>query len=156
MNIRYVNEDLFIFKDMEDAYEEENFILVQCISSDFQMGAGIAVLFNRKYNCKTLVENQYSKNYWKDKGYALTIKGIPVICLVTKEHYYDKPTYETIKQSLMMLKEICALKGIKSIAMPYIGCGLDGLNWVRMSEIINSIFKDTDIDVVACHKQKTS
>ena len=50
------------------------------------------------------------------------------------------------------LKEICLEKGIKKVAMPTIGAGLDRLNWKDVSKQINSIFADTDIEILVCKK----
>lgn len=36
---------------------------------------------------------------------------------------------------------------IGAIAMPRIGCGLDGLVWDRVRDILTDIFKDTDIKI---------
>ena len=43
---------------------------------------------------------------------------------------------------------------IKQIAMPMIGCGLDRLNWIRVSYIIQKIFSETDIEIVVCMNAK--
>ena len=37
---------------------------------------------------------------------------------------------------------------IKRIKMPKIGCGLDGLSWDKVSEIVKNIFHDMDIDII--------
>ena len=37
---------------------------------------------------------------------------------------------------------------INYIKMPKIGCGLDGLNWDKVSEIVKNIFHDMDIDII--------
>jgi hypothetical protein len=34
--------------------------------------------------------------------------------------------------------------------MPIIGCGLDRLQWDKVSEIIKDVFKDTDIEILVC------
>ena len=41
----------------------------------------------------------------------------------------------------------CEIRDIKKLAMPKIGCGLDGLNWERVSQMIREIFEDTDIQI---------
>ena len=41
----------------------------------------------------------------------------------------------------------------KKIAMPVIGCGLDRLEWCKVSEIIKEVFEDTDVEILVC-KQK--
>jgi hypothetical protein len=36
------------------------------------------------------------------------------------------------------------------LAMPKIGCGLDRLQWGRVSEMLKEIFSDYDIDIIIC------
>lgn len=71
-----------------------------------------------------------------------------VFNLITKERYFNKPTYETISDSLDKMKTICLEIGVKKLAMPVIGCGLDRLEWDRVSEIIKDVFNDTNIEII--------
>ena len=41
-------------------------------------------------------------------------------------------------------------RGIKKIAMPWIGCGLDRLNWLLVRQVIIHAFATTDIEVMIC------
>ena len=36
--------------------------------------------------------------------------------------------------------------------MPIIGCGLDKLQWDKVSKIIKEIFEDTDIEILVCRQ----
>ena len=70
--------------------------------------------------------------------------------MITKERYWGKPTYESVTQALEKCKKICIEKNIKKIAMPTIACGLDGLNWDKVSQIIKEVLNDTDIEILVC------
>lgn len=48
------------------------------------------------------------------------------------------------------MKNICVEKQIQKIAMPIIGCGLDGLKWDKVSEIIKDVFNDINIEILVC------
>ena len=48
------------------------------------------------------------------------------------------------------MKQICLNNNIDKIAMPLIGCGIDGLDWKRVSLIVQDIFTDTEIDIWVC------
>ena len=53
----------------------------------------------------------------------------------------------------MHKKRMLGVAGIFSLfqfAMPLIGCGLDRLHWGKVSEMIQVIFKDTDIEILVC------
>lgn len=131
-----------------------DYALVHCISSDFKMGAGIAKRFT-----ELGVRDELIKNYdslWDGHGYCCKTTGgksgySMVFNLVTKGKYYEKPTYVTLRESLIELyNQVNELKVYK-IAMPLIGCGLDRLNWQMVSVIIQDIFKDLDIEILVCY-----
>lgn len=41
-------------------------------------------------------------------------------------------------------------QGIKKIAMPLIGCGLDKLSWQKVKLIILQTFHDIDMEIIIC------
>lgn len=131
----------------------EEYYLVHCISADFAMGKGIVVEFNKKFNMKTILKTEFP-NYldtWKNNQTKFDCILVDrVFNLVTKERYFNKPTYKTMRGSLELMKNICKEKQIKKIAMPIIGCGLDRLKWEKVSEIIKEVFCDMDIEILVC------
>ncbi len=66
---------------------------------------------------------------------------------VTKPRSFHKPTYRTLHSSLLKMKEHCEAHGVRGVALPRIGCGLDKLSWDRVSEMIQSVFKDLDMTI---------
>ena len=46
----------------------------------------------------------------------------------------------------------CKTYNIKKVAMPLIGCGLDRLQWDRVSAMIKEIFADEDIEILVCRR----
>lgn len=148
MNYYEIHMDLFYF------YEKNKYFnLVQCISSDYEMGAGISVDFNKYFNCKNIVRKNCIP-YWNKKGRILPLidLNIPVINLVTKQYYFNKPTYKSLTEALVELKKFVIERDIKYIAMPKIGCGIDKLNWDKVKQIISDIFEDIEITIVVCYK----
>lgn len=67
--------------------------------------------------------------------------------MITKERYFQKPTYKSLENSLKHMKEICIEFKINNLAMPKIGCGLDGLKWQQVAKIIDSIFTNSGINI---------
>lgn len=124
--------------------------LAHCISADFGMGKGIVCEFNKRYNLKNYMMNHFVQNNWYGKGYCLPVEQFKVFNLVTKKKYYQKPTYSTLKHALIEMKKYAMLHGIHTIAMPLIGCGLDGLSWEIVRKIIQDYFKNTDIKIIVC------
>ena len=45
------------------------------------------------------------------------------------------------------MKGHCVSHGVTSLSMPTIGCGLDGLEWPKVRNILEEVFQDTDINI---------
>lgn len=139
----------------------DDYMLVQCISADFKLGKGIAVEFHKKFGTRAMLNKLYP-NYrdttWMDNikdgklGDCIIIGR--VANLITKKHYYQKPTYDSLKQSLIELRELCETYNYRKLAMPLIGCGLDKLQWLQVQKIIKKVFKDFDGEILICKKVK--
>lgn len=146
--MQYKEEIRDLFSVSEDYY------LAHCISADFGMGKGIAIEFNKNFDMKRKLTDKYPdyiNNYRSNQlGGTVLIEG-RVINLITKEQYWQKPTYDTLQAALNAAKSQLP-PDCKKIAMPIIGCGLDRLQWNKVSEIIKDVFKDTDIDILVCRK----
>ena len=143
MKITEIKKDLFDFK--ADVY-------VHCISLDCEMGAGIAKQFVRyfPYMKAALIEFVKYNNCTVPTSLAYRYNGNTVVNLITKEHYWDKPTYKTLEGALIGLRKYCIKHDINTVAMPYIGCGLDKLSWDKVKPMIEETFKDTNIDITVC------
>jgi O-acetyl-ADP-ribose deacetylase (regulator of RNase III) len=57
-----------------------------------------------------------------------------------------------MENALSEMESMCRCHGINKVAMPIIGCGLDRLQWDKVSEIIKDVFKDTDIEILVCRQ----
>lgn len=132
----------------------KDYYLCHCVSSDFALGAGIAKEF-----AKRGVKDGLIKKY----GMFRFFSEVSACCLdtnetdwkgeynlVTKDKYWNKPCYFSIRNALIDMKKYCTA-GDK-IAMPRIGCGLDKLNWNKVKEIIQEVFVDTDVEILVCYK----
>lgn len=129
---------------------DDKYSLAHCISLDCAMGAGIAVEFDKRfYGMKTWLKKIIKANGY---NYPIAIPAfkdgkLKVFNLVTKEKYWDKPTYDTITKCIEQMAEYCERHNIKYLAMPKIGCGLDRLSWVKVREIIKDRFECLDIEI---------
>lgn len=141
-------------EEIRDLFTVPNdYYLAHCISADYALGAGIAVEFNKHFDMRRKL-HENAPDYWEYmKLYNLRVECIlieRVLNLVTKEKYFHKPTYKSMKQALDMMKMVCKANNITKVAMPIIGCGLDRLQWDKVSKIIKDIFEDTDIEILVC------
>lgn len=143
MIIKEIKSDLFNVPS--------DYLLVHCISQDFALDKGIAVQFNRHYNMRQLLIDNYP-----EVQQATTFSGGDcllihrVFNLVTKFHYYDKPTYESLGQALIYMKKQMEQFQIAKIAMPTIGCGLDRLNWKLVKQMLETLFANTPVEILVC------
>lgn len=143
MLITEVQQDLFTVP--------QGYYLAHCISGDYALGAGIAKKFNEIYNMRFKLHKNYpipDGEKFDNVGRALLIDN--VFNLVTKNRYFEKPTYDTLRETLEDMKYQCDDLDINKLAMPRIAAGLDRLDWEQVKEIIDEVFEDTDIQVVIC------
>ena len=125
----------------------QGYYFAHCISSDFALGAGIAKTFDSVYNMRFKLFNKYP-DYEYNGGDVLLIDN--VFNLVTKQKYWHKPTYESVRRALEMMRKRMDFEGITKLAIPMLGCGLDKLQWEQVRKIIENIFFDTEVDIVVC------
>lgn len=145
----YKEEQRDLFSVSDDYY------LAHCISADYALGAGIAVEFNKRFDMRRKLKEEFP-DYW-DYMQTYNVQGECILIdrvlnLITKEKYYHKPTYKSMEQALSMMKIVCEANNINKIAMPIIGCGLDRLQWDKVSEIIKEIFNNTEIEILVCRQ----
>lgn len=129
-----------------------DYALVHCISADFALGAGIAKQFQQKYNTKNELR-QRCQGYTFIGGDCLGTGSHDtrvVFNLVTKNRAWDKPLYEDLEKALNELFIMCQIGGYNKLAMPRIGCGLDGLDWSKVKPMIMATFSHSEIEVVIC------
>ncbi len=128
--IEEVNGDLFLC--------DQKYSLAHCVSEDLHMGKGIAVHFKRKYKNVDYLKSQNKKT---GQIAILPINNDKFIYyLITKQKYYHYPTYNSIRNSLIEMRNHATQHRITTIAIPRIGSGLDKLNWNTVKEIIKEIF----------------
>ena len=118
--------------------------LVHCVSSDFRMGKGVAWHFKRKFGGVLELRNSGTR---VGEVAVLRRGGRNIYYLVTKYRFFNKPTYEDLRRTLVSLKNHAISKNIKSLSMPRLGCGLDGLKWGVVKEMISEVFCDERIQI---------
>ena len=119
--------------------------LAHCVSSDYALGRGIAKEFERRFLLKDRLKQRYPSYNGSSVGQCLLVDH--VLNLVTKRDYWGKPTYNTLRAALISMRSVCEKSGIQQIAMPRIGCGLDRLNWEDVKNVIQDVFRDTEVDI---------
>uniref|UniRef100_A0A3B3Y782 Macro domain-containing protein n=1 Tax=Poecilia mexicana TaxID=48701 RepID=A0A3B3Y782_9TELE len=106
------------------------------------MGKGIAVLFKKNFGRVDALKEQKKL---AGECAVLTHDRRFIYFLITKKKASQKPTYISLRQSLEAVKSHCLENNVKIISQPRIGCGLDELEWSKVSQILQDVFKQTDI-----------
>lgn len=136
--IREIKGDLFSRKLNDNEY------YVHCISQDFKLGAGIAKVFRQKYQSEYSEENI---KYFIYKNIPIAKTGC-IYNLITKPKYWNKPTLNTLENSLAALRKEVIENNIKTLVMPKIGCGLDRFLWNEVRLLIDKYFSDiVDVEI---------
>ena len=132
---------------------DEKYQLPFCISADGAMGTNskgqavpcIALEMVKKFpELEALRGNKYNRVgecNWVDRTLAI----------VTKEKYWHKPTYDTMRDALLAMRGLCYQEDIKFIATYRLGCKLDKLEWPKVRALIQEIFQDMDIEILICY-----
>ena len=100
-----------------------------CISADAQTSNGVGQFWSEgvprvRGTCRRA-------NLFKDQVFPFWDSSSRryIYNLVTKEKYSDKPELETLGTTLQNIPAHARRRGVSTIAIPKIGCGLDQMNW---------------------------
>jgi O-acetyl-ADP-ribose deacetylase (regulator of RNase III) len=110
------------------------------------MGRGIAAQFKRAYPKNFSAYQQAYKRHDVQPGRMLIVEtgqlANPrwVINFPTKRHWRDNSRIEDIDAGLVALVADVHRLGIKSVAVPPLGCGLGGLDWAAVRPRIEQVF----------------
>lgn len=160
MTYKEVQKDLFTVNQNLKAGEQP-YCLAHCISADFGMFGGIVVEFNKRWNMKNCLVSLYwnvQKEFKEYGGFCIPIKvtdddkDTMVFNLITKDNVAVKPTYKDLELALKSMKKFMVTMGFKRLAIPLLGCGIDGLEWSTVSTTIQSIFLMSDIEILVCKR----
>ena len=69
-----------------------------------------------------------------------------VLCLPTKRHWRDPSTLEYVALGVKSMDKYCQEHGIKTVAVPQLGCGLGGLLWVNVRPILIQELQDSPVE----------
>lgn len=118
--------------------------LGHCVSRDYKMGAGIAVEFKKRFGrVETLRKQQTPVGGCS----VLNVNGRYIFYLVTKERYFERPTYPNLIESLKSMRDFCRENNVTSVSLPMIGCGLDRLKWSEVKKILINLFQDENMHI---------
>ncbi len=127
--------------------------LVNPVNTVGVMGAGLAKKMANTFPnlVKPYVEACRSKELDIGKVWFWQLHGrdsVWIANLATKQHFNQLSQIEFIQEGLVSLIDGLEKRGIKSVAIPALGCGLGGLPWAHVRDEIRMAFgKHNHIDV---------
>ena len=113
------------------------------------MGKGLALEFKNKYPLNFQKYKAFCDNASFHIGNLLIVPvdNKFIVNFPTKKHWKNKSDLEFIKIGLEELKVAIKDFNIKSIAIPKLGCGLGGLDWNEVFDLIKD-FHNSIVDNV--------
>ena len=123
MKLEEVSGDLFSAPSV--------FSFAHCVSADLKMGRGIAKEFKGRYGSIPVLVSQHPSTGNVVFLYDSLLERY-IFYLVTKDVYYNKPTYESLRSSLYNLKNIISHLGVRLLAIPRIGCDVVWINLIGL------------------------
>jgi O-acetyl-ADP-ribose deacetylase (regulator of RNase III) len=139
MTVRYTRGDILRCSEVEAVVNPVNCVGV--------MGKGLALQFRKRWP-----ENFAAYKIACDSGelqigtvhiHKLALPGRPsfIINLPTKVHWRDPSELDGVGRGVVSLARLLSDVGIRSVAIPALGCGLGGLAWVDVRPLLESTFK---------------
>jgi len=113
-----------------------------CISEDRAQTKGIA-----KTICDVCPENRNVYHVPIGSVSVTKVDTYIVYNLVTKERYFQKPTYENLEMCLKNLRAKLIEDKVTKLAIPELGCGLDQLQWSRVLPLIKKVLQGVELDI---------
>jgi O-acetyl-ADP-ribose deacetylase (regulator of RNase III) len=127
-----------------DILKQEAEALVNTVNCMGVMGRGIALQFRRAFEDNYEAYRKASKVGGIRPGRMFVLErsalDLPrwIINFPTKRHWKGKSRIEDIEAGLVDLVRVIRERGIRSIAIPPLGCGLGGLDWAEVRPLIEA------------------
>jgi len=127
--------------------------LVNTVNTQGVMGKGLAFAFKQRFpeNYRFYREQCKAGNVQIGKVLIFPTHQLQpqyIINFPTKRHWRERSRLEYIQAGLEDLVRVVQEQGIRSIAIPPLGCGQGGLDWVTVRRVIEEAFEPyPDVEV---------
>ncbi len=120
-----------------DLFEADVDALVNAVNCVGVMGKGLALAFKQRYPDNFETYRLACGAGQVQPGQLFTFRSSCwIINFPTKRHWRDPSQLEDIRSGLVALIDEVDARGIQSIAIPALGCGLGGLAWSDVRPLI--------------------
>lgn len=145
----------------KDMFEGKHQCLINTVNTDGIMGGGIAAEMIRRFPSTCNRFNKRCKNEGVSGGrcilysnYDTILDPAYIFMFATKQEIWKPSKYEYIQEGLKEMVRYIRRYNITNIAIPPLGCGLGGLEWPKVKEmILEAIAPITDSCEVYIYEQ---
>ena len=136
-----------------DIFREDAEALVNCVNCVGAMGRGVALQFKKAFpeNFKAYAEACQQGEVQPGRMFVFETGQLQprfIINFPTKRHWRGASRIEDIESGLQDLVKVIGEHGIRSIALPPLGCGLGGLDWLSVKSRIEKTLQPlSDVQV---------
>lgn len=131
--------------------ESSCYVLVNTVNTVGVMGKGIALQFKNEFPHNFNVYYSACKSNKLQIGNLLPVKDHSVLLgerliinFPTKTHWQLPSEYSYIERGLIAFAHFVKTERLTKIALPALGCGNGGLNWLIVKEIISEHLQEID------------
>lgn len=112
--------------------------LINTVNCEGYMGKGVAYQFKQKFpeNNKDYVKACKSGRLYVGMLHFYEEDGVTIINFPTKNKWREKSRMSYIEMGLDQMVQLLPQLGVKTIAIPPLGCGNGGLNWQEVKKVI--------------------
>lgn len=135
-------------------FESQAMALVNTVNLVGVMGKGVALQFKNKYpnNFKEYVKACKSGDIAIGKLFVFrefnAFEDRYIINFPTKINWRNPSEYSYIEQGLDDLVRVIDLYSLKSVAIPPLGAGNGGLNWLKVKQLIETKLSNVNADIM--------
>lgn len=129
--------------------------LVNTVNTVGVMGKGIALQFKQKFSKNFELYVKACKEGRLRPGKLLVVREMTlagekiIINFPTKVDWFKKSKYEYIEEGLRALVGVIKDEGIRSVAIPPLGCGNGGLNWKKVRALMEHYLSELeDVEII--------
>lgn len=133
---------MLIFKK-GNLLDSKCYALVNTVNIVGIMGKGIALQFKNEFPYNYKIYRNACQNHQLQIGGLLQVNDRSlllgerlIINFPTKTHFQLPSEYSYIEQGLIALTKLIVKENVKSIALPALGCGNGGLDWLIVKKMI--------------------
>jgi O-acetyl-ADP-ribose deacetylase (regulator of RNase III) len=128
--------------------------LVNTVNTVGVMGKGIALMFKERFteNFRRYAAACKANEVQTGKMFVTSVHELDgprwIVNFPTKQHWRAPSRIEWVVEGLHDLRRFLIEQQVKSVAIPPLGAGNGGLDWIKVREQIERVLGDLDIDIL--------